>query len=343
MRKVLIVTAFVLAGITIAGLGTVGVLYVTHRGERSVMATTADDPTLPAITLEGYRFHAETFGDPANPTLIAVHGGPGGDYRGILPLRELADDYFVVFYDQRGAGLSPRVAETDLHVDRYVRDLDLFVDRFSPDEPVHLVGHSFGAMLATVYIGRHPEKVDRAALAEPGFLDHEHMEIWNERTGLADLKLSGAVLWAMVGAWAESLHVSQADGQERDDYLITRFMTTEMEGHPLGGYYIDGDVRNAAGEMWRYGSLASRAVAASGMGEDGRFIDLAAGVENWEGEALIIAGSENTIIGPEYQMTQIDRFPRASLAVIEGAGHTMIGEKPNEVIGVLRGFLGEAK
>lgn len=339
MRKVFVGLALVLTGITVLGVGTVAVLYVTHPGDHSVPATTAHDADVPAVELDDYRFHAETFGDPAHRTVIILHGGPGGDYRSILPLRELADEYFVVFYDQRGGGLSPRVDEADLNVDRYVKDLGLFVDRFSPNEPVYLIGHSWGAMLASIYIGRHPTKVDRAVLAEPGFLDHEHMEIWNERTGLANMRPSGALMLAMVDAWAESLHVAQTDGQERSDYLMARFMGTEADDHPLGGYYRNGDIRNAAGEMWRYGSLAARAVQASGMDESGRLMDLAAGVENWNGEALFLAGSENTIIGPEYQLTQIDRFPRASLAVIEGAGHTMIGEKPEIVIPVIREFL----
>jgi proline iminopeptidase len=57
-------------------------------------------------------------------------------------------------------------------------DLDVFVEGASPDKPVSIVGHSWGAMLASVHIGRYSEKVGKAVLAEPGFLDHEHMEIW---------------------------------------------------------------------------------------------------------------------------------------------------------------------
>ena len=46
-----------------------------------------------AANIDGYAFHAETFGGPANPPVLVVHGGPGGDYRLLLGLQALADQY----------------------------------------------------------------------------------------------------------------------------------------------------------------------------------------------------------------------------------------------------------
>ena len=77
-----------------------------------VPRTVAEDPSIPAIELNGLRFHAETFGNPAKPVIVMLHGGPGGDYRGMLRLAgrynaySLTDDYFVVYWDQRGTGKS---------------------------------------------------------------------------------------------------------------------------------------------------------------------------------------------------------------------------------------------
>jgi len=352
LRKILIGLVIALGGLTVLVFGAGIALYIVNAGDYEVAATTADDPSLRVIELGGYRFHGETFGDPTDPVVIALHGGPGGDYRSILPLRELAETpatapsapehaFFVIFYDQRGAGLSPRVPDADLTVDRYVADLDLFVEAFSPDRPVILIGHSWGAMLATVYIGRHPEKVERAVLAEPGFYDDAGMRVWNERVGLTNMRPDIRVGMAMVTAWAESLHVDGPDADARGDYLMNRFFTTPMEAHPLGGYYPDGDIQNAAGEMWRFGARAGRTVQASGLDGEGRLMDLAAGVHRWPGRALFLSGSENVIIGPEWQRSQMRRFADARLVVIEGAGHTMIGEKPAESLAVIREFLSE--
>ena len=90
----------------VAGLVALFILfYILTIGDYAV----AQDPSIPHITINGVTFHAETFGDPANPVVIAIHGGPGVDYRSMLSLQALSDQYFVVFYDQRGTGLSPRV------------------------------------------------------------------------------------------------------------------------------------------------------------------------------------------------------------------------------------------
>src|SRR5512133_3029847 len=103
---------------------------------------------LPAFEMNGVRFHAQTFGDPANPVIIFLHGGPGSDYRSMLRLAEpfdtegLAEHYFLVFWDQRGAGLSQRVGKEQLTLDIYLNDLNTLVDRYSPGRPVYLLGIS---------------------------------------------------------------------------------------------------------------------------------------------------------------------------------------------------------
>src|SRR5687768_10179707 len=127
-----------------------------------VPRTVAEDPTLPAIDMNGSRFHLETRGNPANPAIVFLHGGPGDDYRSLLRLVDrvngysLADEYFVVLWDQRGTGLSQRVNGGELTISKYVDDLDSLINRFSPGRPVIFVGHSWGAMYATAFINERP-------------------------------------------------------------------------------------------------------------------------------------------------------------------------------------------
>ena len=102
--------------VSAGGLVAVGLIafvgsYLGFAGQFLVPATTTDDPALPSRNIAGYRYHLEVFGLPTRPVVIVLHGGPGGDYRSLLPLRPLSDDYQLVFYDQRGSGLSPRVPD----------------------------------------------------------------------------------------------------------------------------------------------------------------------------------------------------------------------------------------
>jgi proline iminopeptidase len=77
----------------------------------------------------------------------------------------------VILYDQRGAGLSQRVEADQLKLSEYLKELDAVVDYYGKGEPVRIIGHSWGAMLLSGYLGYAPEKVAKAVLAEPGFLN----------------------------------------------------------------------------------------------------------------------------------------------------------------------------
>ena len=82
-----IILGFVALLVLLFGLG-----YILTIGEYIVPETVDQDPSLPSITIDGYTYHAEPFGDPSSPVVIILHGGPGGDYRGLLDLAALADE-----------------------------------------------------------------------------------------------------------------------------------------------------------------------------------------------------------------------------------------------------------
>ena len=155
--------------------------YLMTMGDYPVAETVEQDPTIPHIKIGSRIFHAETFGQNSNEVVIALHGGPGNDYRYILPLKGLADDYFVIFYDQRGTGLSPRVEAKEFTLENMIQDLDDIIAYYAGDRKVNLVGHSWGAMLASGYLCRHPDKVNRVVLAEPGLLTADDARVFMEK------------------------------------------------------------------------------------------------------------------------------------------------------------------
>ena len=340
-----IIKGLCVAALGLLGLGLLGFVgsYLAYSGQYVVPATTTDDPGLPSRSVAGYRYHLEVLGLPTRPVVVVVHGGPGGDYRSLLPLRPLSEEYQVVFYDQRGSGLSPRVPDDQLSLDQYVEDLNAIIASISPHAPVRLVGHSWGAMLVAAYLDRHPEQVSHAVLAEPAFLTAERGDQWFESVRHMRPKPS---LGLLSGAWRslmQSLYVYGPDDDARDDFLQQQLTELDVPGHPLASYYCGSDLKTAYLPSWRAGSRAFEAVLAKARDDAGHFtVNLVSpNIKRYPHKVLLVAGSCNTIIGAATQRQNMDLFSNAELAVIQDAGHTMFGEKPEASLSVLRRYLAE--
>jgi proline iminopeptidase len=331
------------AGFLAIGLaGFVG-SYLAYSGQYMVPATTTDDPSLPSRSIAGYRYHLEVFGLPTRPVVIVLHGGPGADYRYLLPLKPLSDDYQVVFYDQRGSGLSPRVPNEQLTLDQFVEDLHAIVGVVSPHGPVRLIGHSWGGMLAAAYLERHPENVSHAVLAEPAFLTAERGNAWFDAIGHGQPPLSLALVSGVWRSLMESLYVYGPDQDARRDFLTRAVLGLDVPEHPLAGYYCGRDVKSAYLPQWRMGTRAAEAIAMKAMNSDGKFsIDLVTpAVKRFPHKVLLMASSCNTVMGVVAQRQNLELFSHAELAVIDDAGHTMFGERSEASLTVLRHYLAE--
>jgi proline iminopeptidase len=307
-------------------------LYLLTSGEYAVPGTVADDPSLPRVVINGRLFHAETFGDPAAPVVIIVHGGPGWDYRGLLPLKALADDYYVVFYDQRGTGLSPRVDPREITLGSSLEDLDAMIGHYGKGRKVDLIGHSWGAMLVSAYLGRHPEKVGHAVLAEPGFLTTEMMKQSGVRFGP---RWEAGFLLMATKVRFRSLHINGPDKDAAPDYFIG-----QVAPYANPEYYCNGKVPDAGAVHWRAGARAGQAVIRSVMDDKGDLhLDLVKGVERFTSPVLFLTTECNQRIGKSHQEKQAKFFFRAKMESIKGSGHSMFGEKPAESIEFVRKYL----
>ncbi len=82
--------------------------YINETGNL-VPKTVMEDLALPSINVNGAKLHAQAFGPEDSTLIISLHEGPGANFRYLLNCKSLADKGFrVVFYDQRGSGLSQR-------------------------------------------------------------------------------------------------------------------------------------------------------------------------------------------------------------------------------------------
>ncbi|HEX7746431.1 MAG TPA: alpha/beta hydrolase [Micromonosporaceae bacterium] len=116
--------------------------------------------------------HVTRAGAATEPPIVVVHGGPGvADMAHDVPaFAALATDRDVYVYDQIGTGASSRLADPRGYTDdRAVQDLEAVRVRTGADRVV-LLGHSWGARVATLYLSRYPARVSGLVLSAPGFL-----------------------------------------------------------------------------------------------------------------------------------------------------------------------------
>lgn len=346
MKRLYAWLAICLGALCLLVLLGLGAAYTRVAPAFEVPRTVTDDPSLPRLLSGGVALHVEAFGDPQRPVVIVLHGGPGDDSRSMLALKALADEYRVVFFDQRGTGLSERVDAARLTLDAQYGDLDAVVAQQAPGGRVHLVGHSWGAMLAAGWAARHPERVGGLVLAEPGLLTDEAGAAFLEKAGGLKPRASLKNLALVLRAYLESLHLEGPDAQALADYRALRVFTSpEIEGHPLAGYWCGGDLRTAALPHWRFGALAADLVRRQGMDEEGHFhVDFTTGLGRVTQEVLLLAGSCDRILGEAHQRRfHLPLFAHPTLVVIDGAGHTLFGEKPAESVAAVRAYLGRVR
>lgn len=97
--------------------------------------------------------------------IVVAHGGPDLDHEYLLPdLDRLAEDFRLVYYDQRGRGRSfTGEGAGEVTMASEVEDLDR-VRAWTRSATVALLGHSWGGLLAMEYAVRHPDRVSHLIL-----------------------------------------------------------------------------------------------------------------------------------------------------------------------------------
>ena len=119
------------------------------------------------VEVDGGKVWYEIVGSGTATPLLLLHGGPGAPSHYLKPLERVAVDRPVIFYDQLGAGRSPAPQDPALWtVERFVKELGQVREALGLEE-VHILGHSWGSMLAMDYMLTRPEGVKSLTFASP--------------------------------------------------------------------------------------------------------------------------------------------------------------------------------
>jgi L-proline amide hydrolase len=123
------------------------------------------------VPFRGFRTWYRVVGDLAQPTpakfpLLVLHGGPGESHDYLQPLEELAvSGCPIIFYDQLGGGNSDQPNDPSLwSVELFLEELATVRQELGLDH-THLLGYSWGGMLAMEYALTQPAGLASLILA----------------------------------------------------------------------------------------------------------------------------------------------------------------------------------
>lgn len=290
-----------------------------------VPLTVMEDSNLSNIEINNVKLHSETFGHSLDPMLVIVHGGPGADYRGLLNFKDLANDgFYVVFYDQRGSGLSERLEEA------HYNNVQVFIDelhgviqhyRSAPSQKIFLAGHSWGAMLSTAYINQHPQEISGLVLAEPGGLT-----------------------WAQTEAYISRTRVLRVFEETTNDFVyLDQFITGP--DHTTMDYKMAlstaGDINTAdpsAAPYWRFGAICNMASINLAIDHPEQ-IDFTQNLDAFDTNVLFAYSEKNQAYGLEHAQLVAQPFPNKTLVEIKGCGHEMPHFGWNNLYPIVKNYL----
>lgn len=296
--------------------------------------TVSDDSSLPQKEINGYKYHIKEFGSSEKPVIIVIHGGPGGDLNYLLPLKNLSENYHVIFYDQRGSGLSPRVPNSELNIEQYIKDLDDIVKNYKQKGKAILIGHSWGAILAIDYIGRYPDKISHAIIAEPGMLNQETAKVFvkslKEHQSFSDTAF-------FLSKFIQSALVKSHDGHERFDFVMTKMLNRNRPGKP---YQCAGKALSP--NLFKRGGFESFNQMLKPVFDDPSSLkhDFSKNIHNHKGKILFMSSSCSFIGFSFQEKHHLPLMPRNTLHIkAPNMGHNFFTTHPDWSKKVILNFL----
>lgn len=282
-----------------------------------VPKTVDQDPSLPSISINGALLHSEAFGNPDSSIILVLHGGPGSDYRYLLNCKAFANNgYRVVFYDQRGAGLSqrfPRKSYNDMQI--LYDEITGVIDHYKTHtgQKVFLLGHSWGAMLATAYINRYPHGDDNiptingVVLCEPGgFIWKDVKEYVSNSRGFA---LSSEFL---------------NDATYLDQFITGKEDQHEILDYKLGIVATGNSITGETNELfWRNGAEVNNGLYDLGEKQQP---DWTANLHSYSTRALFIYSENNSVYGLNWAKKISAPYPNIELFKAANVGHSMLSD-----------------
>lgn len=291
------------------------------------MDAATDAPQSRYYQSQGLKLHFTDWGNPQAPPLLLVHGGLDHSRSWDHLARALRHDFHVVAPDLRGHGDSEWATGSSYSLADHVYDLTGLV-KAAGFETMSIVGHSMGGMVSLAYAGVRPQTISRLVILD-GVTSFPA-----RRVKPADVRIAD---WIgdldKLAQRKTHRYASIADGAERILHR-NRHLTREQAMH-LATHGLKQDPDGTY--VWKFDPYL-RARAPYRLSLD----DYAGLWSRIACPTLLVSGSESFLPDPA-TADVMKHFQNATLARIEGAGHWLQHDKPDEVIGLLGKFLDQAE
>jgi proline iminopeptidase len=244
---------------------------------------------------------------PDGEPLQMLHGGPGVPDSMQTTVAPLLSEFRGISFDQRGTGDSV-CTDGRYGVGAYLADIEAIREALKISS-WHVLGHSWGGLLAQAYTARHGDRVTSLVLSSSSLgMGHDWKLTKREafRTGRQRAGLRGVV---RLYGYGSGLAVPGAIRSR----AMRRVMTETWQN-----YFLDPSKAPAPDQRWLAGCSATamirtdRAVSR----EDPAVLD---GLARYEGPAMILYGAYD-IFGTSTDIVR-HRFPRAVQVTLQDSGH----------------------
>ena len=133
---------------------------------------------MPTVNVRGVDHYYEWIrhsDDSAKPVMVFVHGWGGSGRYWRSTAEAIADDFDCLLYDLRGFGRSPlpeKAPDIKYAMEDYADDLAILLDALDLKR-VYINAHSMGASIATFFLNRYSDRVERAILTCNGIFEYD--------------------------------------------------------------------------------------------------------------------------------------------------------------------------
>lgn len=257
------------------------------------------------------------------PTLLVVHGGPGGDHSVGKPYySQFTDIAQIVYYDQRGNGRSEDGDPADWTLAQWGDDVKALCDALGIENPI-VAGTSFGGFVTLSYATRHPEHAGALALISTAAkVDFEEIYAAFARLGGDEIAHIARAYWSAPTSEGRALY------RERCVPLYSR----TLDPSPDWLHRV----------LWRDAS----ALHFNGPANEHGQMELRDQLDKITCPVLLMAGEEDPITPPVFSDVIAQGLTNAPLTYhrLAECGHGIVADHPDRLAQELRALiLGQAE